>query len=94
LLKNYNSWRGAVIKMQTNYPLLTLFWRHTLCLQDTKFNLHTCLTLGEVLVLTLLCRHASCLQDIKFNVHAHPTLSEVLDELFKGAHLEKELVAA
>jgi hypothetical protein len=63
-------------------------------LQDTKFNLHTCLTLGEVLVLTLLCRHASCLQDIKFNVHAHPTLSEVLDELFKGAHLEKELVAA
>ncbi|GBF88245.1 dihydrolipoyl dehydrogenase [Raphidocelis subcapitata] len=28
-------------------------------------------------------------QDIKFNVHAHPTLSEVLDELFKGAHLDK-----
>ncbi len=22
-------------------------------------------------------------------MHAHPTLSEVLDELFKGAHLEK-----
>ena len=29
------------------------------------------------------------LQDIKFNVHAHPTLSEVLDELFKGAHVDK-----
>ncbi|KAK9823539.1 hypothetical protein WJX72_003553 [[Myrmecia] bisecta] len=29
-------------------------------------------------------------QDIKFNVHAHPTLSEVLDELFKGAHVEKQ----
>ena len=28
-------------------------------------------------------------QDIKFNVHAHPTLAEVLDELFKGAHVER-----
>lgn len=32
---------------------------------------------------------ALVLQDIKFNVHAHPTLSEVLDELFKGAHIDK-----
>ena len=27
-------------------------------------------------------------------MHAHPTLSEVLDEIFKGAHVDKVVPAA
>lgn len=63
---------------------------------------------GEILGVHIIGLHAADLiheasnaiatkqtvQDIKFNVHAHPTLSEVLDELFKGAHLDKTAKAA